>query len=448
MESGKPVLADVGTSEPRTIFIDMLGGDACEGTEREGYEGDALPRNLRALQDLIANDYDRILESGVRLVLFGRKKEIEAAIKRAVNRVVVNPTKSLNIEVTDCVEQTPMGSKRAVSGSSMQKMFTQAKVELPDFVYTAGSTTAEGAGALAFREKGVKQRPFIAKQLMPGVEFGDNGALANPTLEDYVMMAQVLSARNGEHNRDPKLMILPSDYFDESEIREKLIEDLQVSSFVNFDPLTELGLFGQERQPSEVLADGFIGNLHLKFVELLYRERMGLFDLLQVSKREAVRNRVRPLEKSTEGEKFEWRVPAGLENEPRLGILCNGSEDAKGTDELKTMMGQLDPDRFFYIEPKDLLSNPNLNVLATPASKALVDAFFDRSFLQAFLGNFRQGLKVRKASKQSTAMAEFVNLKDGSPRIMAAHGAAPVQDTIKNLRHLVDMAIKEERVIA
>lgn len=424
------------------IYIDMLGGDPNPNTK----EVDALSKNLRAFEEFFKREYARLVRHKISLVLFGRGETISAVVDKIHQNTIAPNGERPVVNVVDCEAQVPMAAKRLVKDSSMEVMFSQAKRENPNMIYTAGSTAAEVMGAAKFRERNLGA-PFIEKELLPGVWFSDNGALPKLKLEQYAMMDRVLSSNlEPECIEDRRAMVLPSDDFSETEIQAYLQEQRAVNNFLDFDPLAEIGFAETSQRPDIVLADGFIGNLHLKFMELLYRERLGLWYLAKTQERQALRDQVQPLVKVETEKGFKWEIPAALASVPQVGVLCNGGEETKGTPELKGMMKTLDKSQFFYIEPKDLLAKPELPVVATPASKVLVDAFFDKSFLKTILRHPLRAQKVKAARKNVPAMAEITNLKEGAPRVMAAHGRAEITDTVQNLSALVEMVIQEAKI--
>jgi hypothetical protein len=441
----KQMMNELNTSKQErvpTIYLDLLGGDACEETELNDYEGDALPRNLEALEIFLKKDYGRLIAGKINLVLFGRESEIMAVVDKVRNGVLLPAEMLPTIDVVDCQKQTPMGSKKPARKSSMSVMFGQAKELAPNLIYTAGSTAAQVSGAAQFRDRELG-KPFIAKRLIPGVEFGDNGAIVQPSPEDYVSMYNALRNHHDDSSKKSAVMLLPSDNMPPA-VLKKLISEAGADRFIDFDPLSELGLNGRSQKPSEVLGDGFIGNLHLKFIELLYKAKVEIDELKDDAYRASIRERIKPLA----GDNVNgWELPQNLPECVGYGLLCNGTEDTKGTPQLKAFFKQMEAQgrTVKFVEPADIFSNPNLIVLATPASKQLADAFFVEGLGRKINRHPLRAIGLKRASRKSTAMAEIVNLKAGSPRVMAAHGEAPVAETAKNLSEMVNMVLTEAK---
>ncbi len=441
--------------DQKLIFWDVLGGDASPETKTGEYEGDAALRNLKALKIFLVTHYSKLVAGKVKFVLFGRGPEIREAIQKALDEIKSRSDQAAFLssqvegfhmfqteqpfhntdflQIVESEEQTPMGGKKPVPGTSMAKMFRLAEEQSPYAVFTAGSTAAQVAGSLKFR--GTRGRPFISKNIMPGIEFGDNGAIPKPKIEDFTLMLTTLK-EHAESDAEGPIMILPSDSFSPQEIQDQIQSTHGVCKFLDFDPLSEIGLNGSKHQPSVVLSDGFIGNLHLKFIELLYRQKSHFRTLSNQKTRDSIKSRIHRLEGSTqEG----WKTP---QSQGPFYILCNGTEDSKGTPELKELVKEIrnSGQKAVLVEPSFILENPDSIVYATPASKILADAFFEESLFWKAFFNPRRAWNLSQARKKSVAMAEILNLKKGT-RVFAAHGAAPVEDTIKNLKTLLDMAL-------
>lgn len=431
-----------------TVLVDVLGGDPGDFTQNADhlYLGDASFRNLQAWRTFVRENQVTLAHSDVQFVLFGRAESIERATREALGEVLPDW-----LEIVNVSEQTPMGNKKPKLGTSMAQMFQWAKNHGADLAYTAGSSAAQvmGARILPGPEE-IKQRdlgnPIISKEVIPGVYFGDNGALANPSLDDYQAMYRALRSQHLEAPAS-RVMILPSDRFTETEIKQAITTQNAGVAFMPFEPLTEIGL-GREK-PTEVLADGFIGNLHLKLMELLYKDKSTWVNLWRRANRNAIVNRLYSLQSDDTAEGLVWELPADLPAGP-IGVLCNGTEDTKGTQELKTLMNRLETEdrgRFRLVEPSDLLKQPNLPILATPASQKLVQAFLDQSIAKTMTSRPDKALAVWQARKTAVDVAEVINLATLT-RVIAAHGAAPLESTIGNFRYLLGEALKMQKAKA
>lgn len=438
-----------------TLFFDVLGGDSVAGTKKkhkkksENYKGDAQPTNLAALEEVLESRATDIQASGVRIKLYGRAQEIQAVLQEVRQRIQEQTQVSLDIDIVDCAHQTPMKSSDLVVGSSMDQMLTDAK-DHRGVALSAGSTGALASGAVTkLRFDAHKGRPFIAKEIIEGVQFGDNGAIVKPkNAAVYQKMLNQLRECQ-EEERASRVMILPSDNFEIDEIKAALSEsETPIEAFIDFCPEAEMGLHGLSKRPTEVLADGFIGNLHLKFIEALYKNKQGLKRLALIpGALEKVRSQFVSLNKTEAG----WSRPQSLEidSESTYGILSNGTEKTKGTPELQAFRQEMKSEgyKWRFIEPKEVLENPEMTILTTPAGKILAQSFFQNSFLRFLLMHPIEAVKLWRAGKQSVATAEVMNLK-GQVRVMAAHGEVEVKETVKTLNFLLDMLLDMDKLEA
>jgi len=472
-------------SKDNWIAIDILGGDEDLETKTADYKGDAALRNLEAWKNFVIKNYTRLIQEKVGFVLVGRREEILRITQEALEELKVkefnqhkygnaSSSSMLNLtnskiqdssenlsflQIVHCEQQAPMNGKNRKRGNSMEKIAKLQQEEKIVAGFSNGSTKDWMRYHMLLRKKELG-RPFIAKELLRNIWFGDNGAIPHPQEEDYKNMFRTLKQEWQEKNpqKIPKVSILPDDDLCEESIKNSIQKGGEI---IDFDPLAFLGLRGEK--PDIILANGFIGNIYLKCLEAFIKNPKQWFRLKP--SREKILNQLQVLEKisktsplvkgdlgDSKSVEKNWEIPK--EKIEKLGrkkfaILANGTESSKGTKELQTLFKKLKenyPDQFIgFVEPEDLLckSKTDIVVFSTPASKKVVEGFLQESFLKLISSKPKEFLKVIKEIKKSISMAHLEHMDPEKSRdVCIGHGSAKVKATTKIFQYLFEEFIK------
>lgn len=399
------------------IAVDMLGGDGSP---------DARDRNLEAWLQFIKDHAVEVFQRRVGFVLAGdaqkMREETEAVFTDKLRGGKLHDLPSM-VTYVQSEQQAPMDGKRDRSDNAM-KLIASLQKDIPSIVasYSNGSTAAnviEHSKKLGRRiDEDRKMKPVITKELLPGVFFGDNGALVTHDAESYSDMYRTLRSTSGL--ADPTVMLLPDDDNEPDSIRDQIGSG---TVFQDFDAWAFTGLRADDWSPEIMLANGFEGNVFLKLAEVFVKEKRQL--LSTRTRLQKIAGRVKALEFSEEG----WQIPEGIGLEGSWGILSNGTEAGKGTKALNKLREE---SGMSFVEPEDLVDNKHLKVLATPACVQMVESFADISLWEKFPRLY----KLMKAAKKVSPIAHIEHLDGGDAWV--GHGSARVADTVKNFRALLE----------